>query len=114
MEQRPAIQIRSPGHMLAVLSDFEPVRELPRRSKLHPLKQRQVAQRIVVTRQPWVAVPIPAAAKVTRLLDNEDAVHVRLSKVLAAQNTSPLALSQRDIALLHETAKATLREKACT
>src|SRR3546814_4200464 len=59
--------------------------------------------------QPWVAVPIPDAAKVTRLIDNADAVDVRLSKVIAAQNTSPPASEDRDIDVLDDRGSRNIR-----
>src|SRR3546814_14487898 len=52
---------------------------------------------------------MPDAAKVTRLIDNADAVDVRLSKVIAAQNTSPPASEDRDIDVLDDRGSRNIR-----
>ena len=101
-KQRVVVEVEPTGDRLAVLEDLRGERVLVLGDVPHLLEQRQVDVRLDVAHRARVAVPVPRAADVARLLDQPDAAVARLAQTGAHQETTEAAAHDRHLDVIEQ------------
>ncbi len=102
LEQRVVVQVPLAPDAAQVLEDLLAAGVLLRRDVAGLLQQRQVDVGLHVAAHAGVAVPVPDAAEVGRLLEDPQAGHARLAQPHAGEQPGHAAADDSDVDLLDQ------------
>ncbi len=100
VEKRVFIEVVLLRDALGVFADFVTVGELLRRHEARFFEQRQIAVGVVVALQTGITVPVPHAAKVTRMINVAETGEAGIPDVNASCDAGPPAAEDGDIDFL--------------